>query len=415
MKGKAAHIVPGKLILPRLLFLVSMMAAVTIQIGGAQPARPLLQLWNQIDGTNLILRAGAEQGLYYTCQSSSDLIHWTSRAAVLADSTSLMWTQVVSTQSTVEFLRVKVNQQNTTTVTNYAGWTNAVLLNNGLVEAVIVPPVGRVLQFKFLGTADGPFWENRNLDGQTATPTSWNTEGSFGGDKAWPSPQSDWGWPPPSGFDGRPYQTTATNGAATLASQVDPTYQIRVVRKIELGFDEPVMRIKTIFQRTGATTWTNKQLGTWVITQMQDPVGCYVPLAAPSIFTNGYHQLVSAMPSQFLSTNGLLSFTRDLAAAHKLGFDADSLAWVGTNFSLRIDAPRVAGSTPSAYPDGGCNTEVYTNPGTNAAYVELECLGPFYRLGVGEQAEFSTSYTLFHRTETDANAEARKILGLGAN
>jgi hypothetical protein len=295
-------------------------------------------------------------------------------------------------------------------VTNYATWTNSVQLNNGLVEAVIVPPAGRVLQFRFLGSSNGAFWENHTLYGQTATPTSWNTEGSFGGDKAWPSPQSDWGWPPPSGFDGSPNQVAITNGVVVLSSPEDPTYRIRVTRVIELKFDEPVMRITTTFQRTAATTWTNKQLGTWIIAQLQEPMGCYVPVPQSSIFPNGYTQLGNGMPTQFRNTNGVISFTRDKATAHKLGFDAGTLVWVGTNVALRIDAPRVSGLPASSYPDGGCSTEIYTNPGTNAAYVEFESLGPLYLLPVGARREFITTYTLFQRTQTDPDAEARIIL-----
>src|ERR1044071_7118728 len=49
--------------------------------------------------------------------------------------------------------------------TNYHGWANSILLSNGRVEAVIVPAIGRVMQFRFAGEEDGPFWENRALDG----------------------------------------------------------------------------------------------------------------------------------------------------------------------------------------------------------------------------------------------------------
>jgi len=116
------------------------------------------------------------------------------------------------------------------------------------------------------------------------------------------------------------------------------------------------------------------------------------------------------MPTQFRNTNGVISFTRDTAAAHKLGFDSGVLVWVGTNVALRIDAPRQSGLPASSYPDGGCSTEIYTNPGTNAPYVELESLGPLYLLPAGAQKDFVTTYTLFHRTQTDPDAEARIIL-----
>jgi hypothetical protein len=177
-----------------------------------------------------------------------------------------------------------------------------------------------------------------------------------------------------------------------------------------LKFDEPVMRIITTFQRTAATTWTNKLLGTWIIAQLQEPMGCYVRVPQPSIFSNGYTQLGNGMPIQFHNTNGVISFTRDPATAHKLGFDSGVMVWVGTNVALRIDAPRQSALPASSYPDGGCSTEIYTNPGTNAPYVELESLGPLYLLPVGAQKEFVTTYTLFHRTQTDPDAEAGVIL-----
>ena len=378
------------------------------QVAFAQSPSPRLDA--RVDSTNVIFGLSAQPGLFYTWQTSSDLIHWIPQEPVYAYATALSLTQSLSGLNATEFVRAKVNHPNTAVVTNYATWTNSVQLNNGLVQAVIVPPAGRVLQFRFFGSSDGAFWENQNLYGQTATPTSWNTEGSFGGDKAWPSPQSDWGWPPPSGFDGSPYQVAITNGLVVLSSPEDPTYRIQVTRKIELKFDEPVMRVTTTFQRAAATTWTNKQLGTWIIAQLQEPVNCYVPVPQPSIFPNGYTQLGNGMPTEFRNINGVISFTRDAATAHKLGFDSGLLVWVGTNVALRIDAPRLSGLPAPSYPDGGCSTEIYTNPGTNAPYVELESLSPLYLLPIGAQKDFVTTYTLFHRTQTDPDAEARIIL-----
>jgi hypothetical protein len=362
--------------------------------------------------SNFLLRISTQPGSFYTLQRSPDLANWSTVTTLLATSDALTWTGSLAAATAEGFFRAKVNSPNRAVVTNYNGWTNAVLLNNGLVEAVIIPNAGRVLQFRFLGATNGPFWENRTMSGQTASPSSWNTEGSFGGDKAWPSPQSAWGWPPPVGFDGSPDQVEITNGVVTLTTPVDSTYQIRTTRTIELDFDEPVMRITNVFHRIGPTVLTNNQLGIWTITQARDPMRCFVPVRSNSVFAAGYRQLGTGLPAQFQNTNGLTSFGRDPVASHKLGFDADSLVWVGTNFSLRIDAPRVSGLPLASYPDGGCSTEVYTNPGTNAPYVELECLAPLSLLPVGAQTQCVCTYTLFNRSETDPEAEARKILNL---
>src|SRR5471032_2140744 len=162
---------------------------------------------------------------------------------------------------------------------DYNGWTNAIVLGNGLVEAVIVPDAGRVMQFRFAGGTNGPFWENPKLFGKISANNNWNTTGAFGGDKSWPAPQSDWrgGWPPPTGFDGSPYTCSITNGVVTITSPVDSAYKIQVTRTIELAAHQPVMRINTVFRRFDSATRTNP-VAAWVIAQFKDPAGIYVPV-----------------------------------------------------------------------------------------------------------------------------------------
>jgi hypothetical protein len=376
----------------------------------AQLPAPLLQAIRSADRSQLALQLSSQAGWYYTWLTSRDLGQWTWLGAAPGNASSLSWTDAIAPQVPARFYRVKVSAPHPVVVTNYHGWTNAIFVNNGQVEAIVVPAAGRVLQFRFLGSTNGPFWENPLMYGQAANASIWNTEGAFGGDKAWPSPQSDWNWPPPVGFDGSTNAYSISNGVVTLQTPVDSTYRVRTTRVVDLGYDEPVMRIRTIFERTAATTLTNRPMGVWVITQTADPISCYVPVPTNSIFTNGYTQLGSGQMSQFRYTNGLISFTRDKSASHKLGFDAGTLLWVGTNFSLRIDAPRVAGLAPSAYPDSGSSTEAYTNPTRTAAYVELELLGPLSTLPVGGRLEFLTTYTLFTRTQSTPDLEARAIL-----
>jgi hypothetical protein len=373
-------------------------------------------------GTNFVFSTSPSQGYYYTMQSSSDLSNWTALTALYAGSGSaLNWTTLISTQGGMQMFRAKVNPPNATIITNYHGWNNAILLSNGLVEALVVPSAGRVMQFRFAGTTNGPFWENPKLYGHTSSSTNWNTTGAFGGDKSWPAPQSDWsgGWPPPTGFDGSAYTYGLNNGVVTITSPVDSGYKIQVTRTIQLDFDQPVLRINTVFQRSSGATHTNV-LAVWVITQVSDPVGIYVPVPAQSVFApTDYYQLGTGLPTQYQNANGLISFTRDPAAQHHLGFDANSLAWVGTNVSMRIDSSRVAGINKTNYPNGGCNTVVYTNNGyTNnvgdACYAEMECFATLTNLTAGQSVSFSTVYTLFNRTQSDPTAEARKVLGLAS-
>ena len=263
---------------------------------------------------------------------------------------------------------------------------------------------GRIQQFRFAGDTNGAFWESASASGFYR---------NYGGDKAWPSPQSDWNWPPPRGFDGTPGDATFTNGIATLTTRGDASYGIRVTRTIGLVSKLPIMLVRTVFERTAAPTRADKELGIWIDCQaaFDSASRCYVPVPSPSLFANGYTTTGSSMfsatlPVEFTNANSLISFGRDPRASHKLGFDGNILALVGASLTLRVDAPRIAGAT---YPDGNSSSEVYTcnDPGP---YMELELMGPMSKLPVGGQMEFVMMYSLFRRSAATTDAEAQKVL-----
>jgi hypothetical protein len=60
---------------------------------------------------------------------------------------------------------------------------------------------------------------------------------------------------------------------------------------------------------------------------------------------------------------------------------------------------------PGDYPDGGCLTEIYTNPDP-LNYVELETLGPLVSLRAGDRAEHIATYTITPRLTSDPRTEA---------
>ena len=293
---------------------------------------------------------------------------------------------------------------------NYHGWSDAIVMSNGKVEAVIVPGVGRVMQFRFAGEQDGPFWENQQMFGRS--PDSKSSEwGNFGGDKTWPSPQADWpkiatrGWPPPPAFDSMPVEWTpiAVN-AGTLTSPVDPYYGIRTTRRIELDLNLPVMKITTTYEKVQGEP---RNVGVWIITQLKDPVGVFAPIPKPSRFAEGFNRQSDQLPANMKFENGLISLTRNRTGSYKIGTDASTLLWVGEKEIVRIDAPRAAGAE---YPDQGSSAEVYTNPDP-LTYVELEMLGALHTMRVGDRIKQVNTYTLMRRSVPTAEAEARKILG----
>ncbi len=308
---------------------------------------------------------------------------------------------------TVDVLDTPANQDAVTVERiSYHGWPDCYLLSNGCVEAVVVPAIGRVMQLRLAGETDGPFWENRVLDGQMHDASDeWI---NFGGDKCWPAPQSAWPrqqgreWPPPVAFDSRPAQAAATEFGVTLTSPVDPGFGIQVVRHVELDAGQPVLRIRTEYRKLlgGAL-----RVGIWTITQLREPERVAILLKESSRFANGYLGLLAAQPAELKIEGRLLWLGRHTSEQVKIGTDGSCMVCVGAGCALRIDTE----AGPGEYPDGGCVTEIYTNPDP-LPYIELEALGPLQAINAGDRIERTTVYTLRPRSTSDPEDEAQKML-----
>lgn len=298
--------------------------------------------------------------------------------------------------------------------TEYKGWKDVYILSNGNVEAVVVPSIGRVMQFRFVGE-EGVFWENPAVAGKPVNPESkeWI---NFGGDKPWPAPQADWpkvtprAWPPPIGFDASEWKNQSpvchdkSCRYLVLHSAIDPHYGIYALRTIKLDPIKPVMTIVTQFFKVKGDP---VKVGVWVITQVNEAEAVFMPIPNGSQYSDGYNKQSKELPEYFKAANGLIELKRDPKKSTKIGNDAGSLLWVGQKHMLKVDSPRVANAD---YPDNGSSAEVYTNVDP-LKYIELEMLGPLKEMKVGDKIERTNIYTLMRRGQKTPGAEARKIFG----
>jgi hypothetical protein len=289
---------------------------------------------------------------------------------------------------------------------SYHGWADSLLLNNGKAEVVIVPAIGRVMQFHFVGE-DDVLWENEKLQGKSADSTSkeWI---NFGGDKSWPSPQADWpkmigrGWPPPATFDSVPLEAHKNGSEVELVSPVDPNYGIRVHRRIKLDPQRPILSITTTYEKVSGDP---VKVGVAVITQLRDPQRAFIKVPSPSKYPDGYVLLNFEKPQDAKFQDGLFSLTRSHQKSTQIGNDGSSLLWMNEKYALRIDSSHVDGAE---YAEGS-SAVIYTNADPDG-YVELETYGPLTTIKVGDKIERTNLYTLSKRSAKDPDAEAKKIL-----
>ncbi len=285
----------------------------------------------------------------------------------------------------------------TVTRLTWHGWPDSVRVSNGIVEAIVVPTIGRVMSFQFVGHPEtNPIFANKDWEGKTvadADPASWAT---FGGDKLWPSPQSEWAnhnvraWPPDQTFDGDPEIAKVMPNGIRLSTPDSVAFAARATRTITMKPGEARLYLaQTLIKDPDALGGRDGfPIGIWSITQTRGDGTIFLPVETGGRFPAGYASLGD--PGDILSTPyftgqaGLLRVTRDLAKSHKIG-SGSAAGWMASLYGGTILFSEHYSYQPSAaYPDGGSPAEIYTNAGATA-YIEMEMLGPLVPLSHGEK------------------------------
>jgi hypothetical protein len=311
------------------------------------------------------------------------------------------------------------------TPTTYKGWDGAYRMSNGTVEVVVVPAVGRILRYGFVG-GDNVLWENPTASGKPGRiADEWN---NIGGDKIWPWPQDEWeartgrAWPPPPASDQVPYQARVlAPDTLRITSPVLAGYGVRIVRDLKLAASGTRLTLTSRLQkvREGAEF----PVAPWSVTQIPVPALTLARLVPGSTLESGY-RMMSDKPFRSVRREGyFLVIERNPQDSTKLGADADLLAGVLGDllFTQKLLPARGSGGSAAAYRPGD-RAQVYAQPDIAddqakgiQPYIELELTAPLRALRPGEDVTLSVAWEL-RRLRPDqprtAEAVSRLLQGL---
>ncbi|HEY2407183.1 MAG TPA: hypothetical protein VGI10_14325 [Polyangiaceae bacterium] len=99
--------------------------------------------------------------------------------------------------------------------------------------------------------ADGARIVSFSLDGKNVLVTREDSPEAYGS-SFWPSPQSDWSWPPPLEIDKRPWHVSAKKNALELESAVNPALGLSVKQRITLDGTRGVATITYTLENHGS-------------------------------------------------------------------------------------------------------------------------------------------------------------------
>ena len=307
---------------------------------------------------------------------------------------------------------LKAVAQTTMTKEKWNGYV-AYRLSDGKTEAIIVPDLsGRVLTYRFVG-GENVLWNGP----KTFKAGEW---ANWGGEKAWPALQGDWGlfydpaWPPHPTYDGLPHKgETLPGGKLKTTGPVMEGFGVRAVR--EFGFDAATGEfvITTTFAKE---TGEPRKIAIWNVTQVPQPEIIYLRANPNSAYKDNAAWFGPMMPKEAkkvtVTDEGLLTYTPTIAGGYKFGTDAlaPAVAGVrgGTAFILRTD--KKEGDYPEGAQGSGFPVTIWNSGGDDAAgrYNEMEVMSPLTAMKKGDTLTQALRWKLIRLPNADANsAESR--------
>jgi hypothetical protein len=287
---------------------------------------------------------------------------------------------------------------------HYNGWPDSIQIENAETVLIVVPAIGRIMHYQ-IKNHKNVLWQDRLLDGQLIPeegtsyddgPPKWF---NFGGDKVWPTEQSEFpkingfAWPPDYYFDGSRHQFEILPDGVRMTSPVSRFCGARVIRTIRLDAAGSGVRIEQSLEKVSLVHSKDVEpieFTIWSVTQVQNPKRILVPINPKSQFAAGYYTFPNRykVSDNFSTGDGVGSFIPSRKFPQKIGVDSGN--WLAAVWDDQVFAQFFKMDDKGRYPDGGLPVEVYTSP----RYTELELLSPLKSLKPGESIHYSIRWEL---------------------
>ncbi len=279
---------------------------------------------------------------------------------------------------------------------SYRRWENAYRISNAAVELVVLADVGpRVISYRFVG-GENIFHEVRGHAGLTGG-TDFRL---YGGHRLWVWPEVDRTYFP----DNSPVAVSQENNLVRFTGPVEgapPGSNLQ--KELEIQLDQFRSRV-TIHHRVTNRDRRPTAVAAWAPTMMRAGGLAILPLPPRAAMDKDHFQSVGPLTlwsfTDFADPRWVLGteYLQLRQQSNPKGRFPEQMSGVynpagwGAYFLNGIlfvkSAPVIPGA---AYPDFGCNFEVFTN----REFLELESLGPKIQLAPGESTVHTETWSLF--------------------
>ncbi|MHA4811632.1 hypothetical protein ACX0G9_26280 [Flavitalea flava] len=282
---------------------------------------------------------------------------------------------------------------------SFGGWPNCIRLSNGKTELIITTDIGpRIIRFGFI--------DGQNLF-QVSPEDSGKTGGSdwrnYGGHRFWMAPESlDLTYYPDNG----PVRYSYEDSTLILTQPKETTSGMVKEIRITLAPDK---NQATVLHRLHNQSASTQEIAPWAISVLA-PGGRAILPQEP--FGTGSGFFLPARPMALWSYTKMndprwiwgekyIQAVQDpsLTTPQKIGV-LNKQGWAAYSLQEDLLLKRFSYDPEAAYPDYGCNNEVYID----GNILEVETLGPLQKLAPGKSLEH-TEYWLLEKASLNGTEQ----------
>jgi hypothetical protein len=266
----------------------------------------------------------------------------------------------------------------------YQGWKDSYLLTNGVIKLVVVPSIGRIMEYSLTGEKN-IIYNNDSLSGKLFPfldqKRPWH---NYGGDKLWIAPEKKAmkeGWS--YNFDNSPWKVEVISSSEiNFIGPPVPLVGIKFSRNIKIYPDSSRVKIIETMENVSehSVSWS-----IWNVSQV-NPLGkVFFPLPKDKKVTYLFKK--DPKDNQYQLKDDIF-YVQYQGKCGKLG--AASPGWIAYSKDNIVFTKKFTYFPNENYPDNNSSVEVFTSNN----YVETEVLSPIKDLKPGQKYSFTQNWYL---------------------
>jgi hypothetical protein len=196
------------------------------------------------------------------------------------------------------------------------------------------------------------------------------------GSSFWPSPQSDWAWPPPASFDKLAWRAHSEDNALVLQSATDPKLGLSAWQRISAEPERRAFRFELTLQNRGPNA---RRVAPWQNTRMHPRGLTFFPSQDP-MQSDAQHEITPQA--------GMIWFVHDPSArtqGEKFFADGQE-GWLAQLDGDLLFVKAFPDVPKSAQAPKEAEIELYADGA--GAFVEVEQQGPFVEIPTGKSSRW---------------------------